>query len=696
MNFGFVNPAFLWGLLLAAVPVIIHLINKRRAVRHEFSAIYFVELSNKKLSAHLKLKQFLLLLLRCLLIALLALLMARPYTQPESLKLAGNGQKGPTAHVFVIDVSASMSALLDDKPLFNTARKEALRILAGFPESDSFGIVPAGVLAAEPFEMSFDRGAAIRYIEALEATPAGDDLPAALESADVMLQSASQENKSVIIIGDFTRVGYDVQALPWGNSDEQPETLLVDVRKGQAIDNLALTELRAERSYFTGSADWNIKISAVDYSDKNVSSLPVSVFINGENSANGFIDIAAGATAEKEFIQRFDSTGAVSIEARIQTDALASDNSRYLALDISETVRVLVVDGEPSDTTYRDEVFYLSRALDPGGLNRARLLPEVITPDRLTPAVLNEKDVVFLCHLAVMPADMGAALSEFVKSGGGIFISVGKNTDADSYNANVPALLPGELRYSIKAGEATADNQAGTTLHLAGLDYSHPILDIFNDENAASLYAARINEYYTYHPDPSREKETILKLSNNAPALVAMRYGKGMSMFYAGTIDRDWNDIAIQPGFLPLIQESALYLAGFSGESLSPGAVVGGNIEVALEKSVAPRQISTPSGRKLAFSVADNSAVFNGTDETGIYSTEMDGRSRLFAVNFDTRESDLRQEEASRIEAIFGKEAALSALSGTLPGQRDEKNNELTWLLLLIFLAELLIIRWLN
>jgi hypothetical protein len=52
--------------------------------------------------------------------------------------------------------------------------------------------------------------------------------------------------------------------------------------------------------------------------------------------------------------------------------------------------------------TYRDEVFYLSRALDPGGLNRARLIPEIITPDRLTPAALKEKDVVFLCHLAVM------------------------------------------------------------------------------------------------------------------------------------------------------------------------------------------------------------------------------------------------------------------------------------------------------
>jgi len=696
VNFGFVNPVFLWGMLLAAAPVIIHLINRRRAVRHAFSAIYFVELSNKKLSAHLKLKQFLLLLLRCLLIALLALMMARPYTQPESVKTPGNTQKGPTAHVFIMDVSASMSAAPDGKTLMESAKKEALRTLTAFPESDSFGIVAAGKLAPEPFEMSFDRSAAIRYIEALDATTGGDDLPAALESAGVMLQTATQENKSVIIVGDFTHAGYDVQALPWSNAEEQPETLLIDVRKGRAIDNVAVSSLSAERSYFTGSADWNIKIKIAAYGDRNVSSLPVSLFVNGENTANGFIDVSAGTDAEKEFIQRFDNSGAVSIEARIQSDALAADNSRFLALDISETVRVLIVDGEPSDTTYRDEVFYLSRALDPGGLNRARLIPEIITPDRLTPAALKEKDVVFLCHLAVMQPDMGAALTEFVRAGGGLFISVGKNTDADSYNAGIPALLPGELRYSIKAGEATADNREGSALHLAGLDYSHPVLDIFDDASAASLYAAKISEYYTYHPDPNREKETILRLSNNAPALAALRFGKGMSMFYAGTIDRDWNDIAIQPGFLPLMQESTLYLAGFSGESLSPGTLAGGSIKFALKKSSSVGTISTPSDRKRSFSIADNTAVFEETTEIGVYRTEIDGQRRFFAVNFDTRESDLRQEEHSKIEAIFGKEAAASALSGSLPQQREEKNSEVAWLLLLIFVAELLVIRWLN
>jgi hypothetical protein len=99
-----------------------------------------------------------------------------------------------------------------------------------------------------------------------------------------------RKNKSVIIVGDFTHAGYDVQALPWSNAEEQPETLLIDVRKGRAIDNVAVSSLSAERSYFTGSADWNIKIKIAAYGDRNVSSLPVSLFVNGENTANGFIE----------------------------------------------------------------------------------------------------------------------------------------------------------------------------------------------------------------------------------------------------------------------------------------------------------------------------------------------------------------------------------------------------------------------
>ena len=81
---NFLSPALLVGLLAAAIPPILHLIFRRKAVRVRFPSLELIRRSNRKTARRHKLQQWLLMLTRSLLLAAVAFAMARPYLEPES------------------------------------------------------------------------------------------------------------------------------------------------------------------------------------------------------------------------------------------------------------------------------------------------------------------------------------------------------------------------------------------------------------------------------------------------------------------------------------------------------------------------------------------------------------------------------------------------------------------------------------
>ena len=78
---SFLNPILLFGILGAIIPIIIHLINKKKAVSHRFAAIDFILQTNKRISVKFKLRQLILLILRAFLLAFLAMALARPFVK---------------------------------------------------------------------------------------------------------------------------------------------------------------------------------------------------------------------------------------------------------------------------------------------------------------------------------------------------------------------------------------------------------------------------------------------------------------------------------------------------------------------------------------------------------------------------------------------------------------------------------------
>ncbi|HET8733109.1 MAG TPA: BatA domain-containing protein, partial [Anaeromyxobacteraceae bacterium] len=167
MSLGFLNPALLWGLLAAAIPLVIHLFFRRRPKPVPFPAIDFVLRARKQAEQRLRLKKVLLFTARTLLLAAAALAIARPRAERPVAAAAGAGG-GPQATVIVLDASASMQYRLGGQPLFARARADALAALTSLSgEEPAAALVCDGrpPAAAAP---SFDKAAVRRILDEAE------------------------------------------------------------------------------------------------------------------------------------------------------------------------------------------------------------------------------------------------------------------------------------------------------------------------------------------------------------------------------------------------------------------------------------------------------------------------------------------------------------------------------------------------
>jgi hypothetical protein len=164
-----------------------------------------------------------------------------------------------------------------------------------------------------------------------------------------------------------------------------------------------------------------------------------------------------------------------------------------------------------------------------------------------------------------------SALDRFVEAGGGLFLAMGDRVDASLWNERMAKLLPQPLGL-VRTASALPGQHTGETVddrpaeRLLPLDRRHPLLAAF-PEQGEGLVSARFFKYVLL--DPVRDtavRNVILRYESGAPALVEREVGKGRVMLLTTTVDREWTDLPIRAGFLPLVREAARQLVGANDE----------------------------------------------------------------------------------------------------------------------------------
>lgn len=388
----------------------------------------------------------------------------------------------------------------------------------------------------------------------------------------------------------------------------------------------------------------------------------VSLLVDGDVVARGLVSVDPGQRTRKRFSAALEpETRAAAVAVALAADALPQDDRRHAIAEPRDEIPVLLVDGDPRTVRHEDELFYLEAALRPGDRGDSGAVLTTVTADRLGEMDLAGFDVIVLANVAALSDDTAAALAEWVEGGGGLFITLGNRVDPERYRETMGPLLPQRLQSLLDVSAGSAAGAADPSLHLSRLERDHPIFAVFA-EGAAGLSSGRFSRIVLLGPTTEVDERRVLaRYDNGAAALVEARRGKGRLLLFTSSIDRDWNDLPIQPGFLPLAQQAVRYLARKPFSRRDSQLLVGHAAALRVGPEDAVLEIHGPGGRRTTFEgneLAGRELVrFRKTDRPGVYRVRAaakgkDSRPRpeaSFAVNIDPRASDLRRADPAAL-----------------------------------------------
>lgn len=704
---SFLNPFMLFGAGAIAVPIIIHLLNRRRFQRVVWAAMRFVKVSTEKNQRRMLVEDMILLAIRCLMLALLALAVARPAMRSTTHNVFG--QSKVTA-VIVLDNSASMGVSDGVQTRFDKARKVAEQAVDALPSGSAAAVILASDVAKEIIkEPTHDLNLARKAVREAPLSDRATDLFPSIEKALETLKGRSAIRKEIYVITDGQLAGWR----QLGDIQKTLKTAKEQTGEQQVSAHLVLVSDSEERNLgvsglvlSSGLAPLNrplrFEAQVANYGKQEAKDIKVSLLVDGASADEVTLpSIPPGGTRSVPLNTRLKTEGWHNITARIAGDRFPGDDTRTLAVRAIREIRVLMVDGEPGSEPRESETFFLGHALVPVSAEEAEqyyVKTSTIAPADMAGTRFDDFDSVVLANVPDFSADTATALENFVKRGGGLLIFPGAKINATSYNqqlASVRKLLPatfGEAR-----GDAAQDEKY-LTFQTKG--YDHPIVALWNDNAAGTLASARFFRTFELNllaapaagageKAGKRESEkgaatnalaslaapkAILRFSDGSIAVAERALGLGRVVMFASTADTAWNDLAVRPAFVPLLHRTlgTLIQRHDDGANVRVGAQFARRLTADLLHKdavvMAPGAASGTRDLRRVELVNDTPVLtYEATDKAGIYEIAIAEPATVlkFAAQPDPSESSMAELPAEEVNAL-GQVAAVQRWNPTL------------------------------
>lgn len=521
---------------VASIPVIIHLLNRRRFKIVEWAAMRFLHQAQKKNTRKLRLEQLLLLICRCLVVLLLTLGMIAVTPWAEAgwrWMLPGSASTTRvttvrTHKIIVIDGSFSMDLQQNKETCF----AKALRVAGGLVSKEggnAYSVVlmgnPPRRIVGEPSEDANKVQAEIKKLRLPHGTA---DVAATLSTVEALL--ALSPGKFAAREVYFVT---DLQAATWlAPQSASLNTVLEKIRNagkgrnglyfvnvgGDPVSNTAVTNLTLADELATTGRLTTILATLHNYgTDTGKKLVKLLVGKVGKETVDGamrmdeaqtsLVDVERNADTPVAFTYKFPSPGDYVLQVQVAGDNLTLDDSRTVVVTVKKDIPVLLVNGKPAGDPFEQATEWVRLSLNPfderaeGGLMR----PTVITPTQWadeTAGDLAKYDCVFLCDLPSVTLLEARRLERHIRRGGGVVIGLGPQVQPGEYNRTmyrqdnnpVPALLPASL-VSLQKIEGNAPFQYRLALE-SDSDRVPPISAFRGANDQASLLTPRFRSFF--------------------------------------------------------------------------------------------------------------------------------------------------------------------------------------------------------
>jgi hypothetical protein len=470
------------GTAVGSAPVIIHLLNRQRYRRITWAAMHWLLASFKKSSRRLQIEDLILLIIRILILVLLALALARPFLQESGAFLGG---KSHVHRLILLDTSFSMGYGAGGKNAFSRAKETAryLTTTSTLSSGDAVTLIEMTDQAVARIKASTNLSEVFREVDGTELSHAGTDPVKALSLAFRMLDESAHPRKEIFLITDMTRNGWidsrsgvervrgldDLKKAVAGYREKHPGTklppiFLIDVGTRNA-PNAAVTALSADMNVIAAKSKVVFKAEVANHTGKDRMQLPVAFSVNGERVSSQMLDIKSGERKTAMFFHQFEIPGPHWVTVSAEPDGLPVDDSRFMAVPVVPSIKVLMIDGEEKADPFESETGLLSRALAipvsermaSEGIRSPSIISAQVLPDSdLGDAQFEGQDLLVLANVPVIPEEKLPQIRKFVREGGALLIFVGDSVGPDLYNERLldakdekgkpfPPLLPCRL-----------------------------------------------------------------------------------------------------------------------------------------------------------------------------------------------------------------------------------------------------------
>lgn len=660
----FVNPLLLLGLVAAALPVVAHLLTRRARRRVVFPTVRLLRESAASQSSLFRLRRWLLLALRCLVIVLLVLAFARPVWQDGSLPPVRPGEGASV--VLVLDISASSAQQAEGVSAAQAMRAGAERVLATLRDgTDAVNIIHAGAAPRAVYPQFSTNHAAVRAeLQNLAPTRERADLPGAVALAGALLREQPGQRR-VVILSDMQRTNWSDVSLRDATGDLLPAgagVTIVPVHVGE-VRNAGLASPRAEPVRPVAGQPLQLAVRAVNHADVE-QTITVEATVEGRPVGSQAVTLAPFEGRDVSFPATLAEPGAHQVVFALPADALAADNQAYLVVRAVRRVPVAVVadDGPDQPGT---SAYLMIRALAPRGDQGDELEVLHLAGADVSLARLAEAEAVFVGYVGRLTPEALSALYTCANQGAGLVIFCGDGPVAQNLQdlaAQVPReeLLPwtpGPLR------DLAAD---GGFLQLGEGAWGEPPLNEFDEAGQLALAAVRFGRVWSAGGVKPGSK-VLLRFVDGTPALGARPVGAGRLLVANFSPAMTCSDLGKYGSFVALMHSLVNHCRPVT--DWRSEATVGEPMHCAAttETDVTPEQclVIGPDGRPCErILLGDRRHLLAQLERPalpGFYRLVHAGTTlALASVNLDVRESDLRTvDEAVVRERLWSDGVAL-------------------------------------
>ncbi len=608
---NFLTPMFLYGLAAVTIPIIIHLVELRRARKILFTNVAFIKEVKNITASHRKLKEILILLARIGFIIALVFAFAQPYIPANTIGVS----KNKNVKIY-LDNSFSLQNESETagRNIFDVALGHSQNILNSLNSNTSYNILDNS--AASNFYTNYDKIKAKAHISGLQLFPSS-------KSANTVLSNFNSANTGTydgIVYSDFQKNNIKPDVFKQLNESDNFYFIYL---KGTAEANALVDSVYLDDEFIRLNENNKIRVRVKNTGIKNIDNCNVKFFIGEQQVSALNIEIPAKQFAAFDLNYRITDNEVKKCRIELQDFPMEFDNTYYFTLQASSKINIIDVSENGISNIGR---LYTNEPL---------FNYQNVTPAQFNYTLLKDANLVVLNSLTNLQPAFADNLSQYLKEGGHIAFIPSEKAEANKVNSFFTRLGIGSI--NLNNGLSDKPYQA----EMAIPDKNNPFFNNIFDVQNTKISMPKAAKIYNW----SRASADILKFRDGGNFLSAFNKGGGSLYMFASPIQESYTDFGNHALFVPVLYKIALQ--SFSSKQ---------NLAYTLGKDAVTFPVTGKNNQEVFKLVKDGKMIFtvpSEITEAGFYQLKGAGKPlALFAFNYNKKESELDNYSVEDLKAM--------------------------------------------